>query len=261
MKTFYNYESYIGKTINNLTIISIVKNKGYIRFKCRCVCGKIRNIISISVIRGVAKSCGCRKRNTTNLSGHRFGLWLVTDKHEQRLKDKNRNDYFWLCKCECGNESWVNTSKLISGLSLSCGCGSKKLISQKSKKKDGEAAFNMVYYQYKAVAKKYARCFELTKEQFLILSQKPCHYCGALPSNIRINRYNNGDFVYNGIDRVDSKKGYTINNCVPCCFWCNTMKSKYSVDEFLSHLRKILEYQNAQKPQKTKNVEVGEEDS
>ena len=31
-------------------------------------------------------------------------------------------------------------------------------------------------------------------------------------------------FVYNGIDRVDNSKGYTLNNILVCCYDCNTKK-------------------------------------
>jgi hypothetical protein len=246
-KTFYDYNSYVGETVGKLKIIRVIRGGKYIKFNCKCSCGNEKDIIGTHIIKGSVKSCGCRKRNITDLSGHRFGSWSVTDQYEQRLKHKNRNDYFWLCECDCGNKSWVNTSKLIAGLSLSCGCTSNQIISQKAKKPKGEAAFNLVYYQYGAMAKKRDKCFKLTKKQFFDLSQTPCHYCGAMPSNIRINRYNNGDFIYNGIDRIDNDGGYNVDNCVPCCHWCNTMKSKYSVDEFLEHIIKILDYRNDKK--------------
>lgn len=31
--------------------------------------------------------------------------------------------------------------------------------------------------------------------------------------------------LYQGIDRVNSKIGYTLGNVVPCCKKCNTVKS------------------------------------
>jgi hypothetical protein len=30
-----------------------------------------------------------------------------------------------------------------------------------------------------------------------------------------------------GLDRIDSKKGYTKDNCVPCCGFCNNLKAWY----------------------------------
>lgn len=35
--------------------------------------------------------------------------------------------------------------------------------------------------------------------------------------------------------------GYTVNNCVPCCWRCNQMKSNMSIDEFRTIIRVIHE--------------------
>jgi hypothetical protein len=60
-----------------------------------------------------------------------------------------------------------------------------------------------------------------------------CYYCG----------YKNSDFV-NGIDRIDSKKGYILDNCVACCKMCNYMKGSLSVDVFIKRVEHILTNQN-----------------
>ena len=62
--------------------------------------------------------------------------------------------------------------------------------------------------------------FFLTKEQFMTLWQKDCHYCGEKIDEI-------------GIDRIDNSKGYSIENCVPCCIDCNKMKMTKTVEQFL----------------------------
>ena len=41
----------------------------------------------------------------------------------------------------------------------------------------------------------------------------------------------------NGIDRINSDKGYTIDNCVPCCAQCNHMKLDYTTEEFLTKIK------------------------
>lgn len=69
--------------------------------------------------------------------------------------------------------------------------------------------------------------FLLTFEQFSAFWQKPCHYCGGLITTI-------------GLDRVDSSKGYFVDNVVPCCEVCNIIKSTLPVDAWLSHLRRIV---------------------
>lgn len=52
-----------------------------------------------------------------NISGHRFGRLVALEP----LNISNRRKH-WLCKCDCGNESVVETYALTKGLTKSCGC-------------------------------------------------------------------------------------------------------------------------------------------
>ena len=45
-----------------------------------------------------------------------------------------------------------------------------------------------------------------------------------------------GSFTFSGIDRVDGHKGYSIENCVPCCKKCNLKKNKVSIDIMIKSL-------------------------
>jgi hypothetical protein len=45
---------------------------------------------------------------------------------------------------------------------------------------------------------------------------------------------------YNGIDRVDSKFGYTIENSVTCCALCNYTKNDTPYPEWIAHMEKII---------------------
>lgn len=65
-----------------------------------------------------------------------------------------------------------------------------------------------------------------------------CYYCGKSKDDGKLFRKN----IYNGIDRVNNKNGYNINNCVACCKVCNYMKSNLGKDEFISHINKIYYY-------------------
>lgn len=53
-----------------------------------------------------------------DLKGLQFGKWIVL---EIILGYKKENN-FWLCRCECGNEKVVYGQSLIRGSSKSCGC-------------------------------------------------------------------------------------------------------------------------------------------
>ena len=71
--------------------------------------------------------------------------------------------------------------------------------------------------------------FELTKEEFDNIRKKICYICGKKPSI----------FHRNGIDRIDSALGYTVDNCNACCGDCNFMKSNFDYDDFFEKIIKI----------------------
>lgn len=43
-------------------------------------------------------------------------------------------------------------------------------------------------------------------------------------------------FLFNGIDRMDSKLGYSDSNCVPCCGAANFAKRRMPYSDFVSWL-------------------------
>lgn len=77
------------------------------------------------------------------------------------------------------------------------------------------------YDLYKAHAKARGLPFLITFEEFLTFWQKPCYYSGHAIATI-------------GIDRIDNKKGYELNNIVSCCKVCNFMKGALSHEDFIT---------------------------
>jgi hypothetical protein len=73
------------------------------------------------------------------------------------------------------------------------------------------------------------REYSLPEEHAISLLLEGCVYCGDKGG---------------GLDRVDSSKGYTVENTVSCCTTCNTMKMDMPLDNWLSHMAKILEKHN-----------------
>ena len=88
---------------------------------------------------------------------------------------------------------------------------------------------NGQYHEYKKHAKKRKIEFNLTQNDCTAFYNTNCHYCGDSLNGI-------------GIDRVDSSKGYSLGNVVPCCSKCNFMKHVLTTDEFLTHIKKIIEH-------------------
>ncbi len=142
----------------------------------------------------------------------------------------------WNCECSCGNVCEVSGSDLMRSHTTSCGCNRRKEY--------GYAAMIKVLTDYKRHAKIKNINFDLSEDEFIFLTKQNCHYCGCEPSQISNKIDSNGEYIYNGIDRVNQDEGYTIDNCVSCCSECNYMKNTQSQDGFLSMVKRIYEYQN-----------------
>lgn len=84
------------------------------------------------------------------------------------------------------------------------------------------------YMDYSQSANKRGYKMELTEEQFTELIMKSCYYCSYFVEKSIV-----------GVDRYDNDKDYTIENCVPCCKWCNRMKLNQPTEEFLERCRRI----------------------
>jgi hypothetical protein len=100
---------------------------------------------------------------------------------------------------------------------------------------------------------------DLPFDVFYNLSQLNCFYCNSpcencfnvykrsLPITLKsfkkrnfddrcsaaYYKFNNGYYLYSGLDRVDSSKDHTIDNVVPCCIQCNKAKNNNAMDVFL----------------------------
>lgn len=171
-----------------------------------------------------------------DLTGKRFGK-LQALKRLGSVQTGGRKFARWLCVCDCGNLTKVRTGHLTKpNGTRSCGC---LQVSHPLPK--GEGQFNQVFASYRRQARGRNYSFELTKDEFRELVSSNCHYCDSPPTSVQSQVRANGDFVYNGVDRMDNSKGYSVENCVPCCKLCNFMKRDLTVDQFLEHIKKIMD--------------------
>ena len=166
-------------------------------------------------------------------TGQVFGKLTVIKRNGT---DKNLNA-MWLCKCECGKEITVRGHNLRQGTN-SCGCLREEIQRERLRKTSGLASMRQVINNYKRNAKRSGRIWNITEEQFKELTQKDCYYCGAKPNNMAKNLYYNGNYKYNGLDRVNSNKDYTIDNVVPCCKTCNIAKHQMTLQEYKEWVKK-----------------------
>lgn len=175
----------------------------------------------------------------------KYGKLLVIGKADsKRIKDGNSAVY-WLCKCDCGNTVEVSSSCLGSKRpTRSCGCLQKEAVRLTGKscfKGVGVAGTNSLYTRYRRGAQYRNLEFSLTKEEFKKLLFESCYYCKDGLKSIWRRSEVNQKLEYNGIDRVDPKMGYVLNNVVTCCKDCNIAKTDFTKEEFFSIVKKIYE--------------------
>jgi hypothetical protein len=171
-----------------------------------------------------------------NLVGARFNRLVVLKKVESRLYGTTKKR-MWECLCDCGKTITVCTGSLSSNTTSSCGCYASEVKGQngtKSRYKIAKrsAGYRRIFTSYISNAINRGVEFSLTDEQFYELLNKNCHYCNIEPSNLLDKTYY--AIKYNGVDRKDNNKGYTLENSVPCCRMCNIAKNKNTYEEFIN---------------------------
>lgn len=130
------YEEYIGQTLNEWTILDYIGKKSknpYMR--CKCSCGKEKEVSFYSIKSGRSKSCGHLARQLfkennpnplKNEVGNKHGRLTVLS----RVEKEGETRAFWLCRCDCGNEIIVSGKDLRNGHTSSCGCYRKEFLQE-----------------------------------------------------------------------------------------------------------------------------------
>jgi hypothetical protein len=176
-----------------------------------------------------------------NLINKKFGRLLVI--REVDIKERTSGRVSWLCKCDCGKEVIIEGANLVNNHTRSCGCLNDEMRVKRAKHM---YKVNIKYTPRITSARRiWLRRYhdaDLTFDDFYKLSQMNCYYCGLSPNNKANSAKENykssqeakenGDFIYNGLDRIDNSKGHTLENCVSCCKFCNRAKMDMTIDEF-----------------------------
>lgn len=83
----------IGNVYNRLTVIDIVRKKGFY-LVCRCECGNVKEVQKSNVLSGKTKSCGCYHREITTthgMNGTRF--YRIWQHMRNRCNNENSSHY------------------------------------------------------------------------------------------------------------------------------------------------------------------------
>jgi len=149
-------------------------------------------------------------------------------------------------KCECGVEFKAIGTRLRKGDLKSCkNCSFKDREFNKQKiVTQIEQLYNHnIVIRCKDSKKNISNNLSLIDFEKLIYQN--CYYCGDEPKpslRFKNRKYlNSKTILINGVDRIDSDLGYSIENCVPCCTICNKMKMDLKQNEFILKIEKIMD--------------------
>ncbi|MGO8948479.1 MAG: hypothetical protein ACLQUY_12625 [Ktedonobacterales bacterium] len=181
-------------------------------------------------------------------TGERYGRLTVI---EYAGKEFKRGSWYraWRCLCDCGQSITVLWPDLKDGSTRSCGClqsenralyggaaGANRLPT-------GASAFRQLLILYRKSARERGYAFDLNEDEFRSIIEQPCYYCSALPSRTFPGvKGTNGEYVCNGIDRIDSTIGYVKGNVRPSCWICNRAKADMPEADFLAWVARIASF-------------------
>lgn len=146
-------------------------------------------------------------RKYVDLKGKRFGRLLVLDRNGIA---KNGNIQ-WLCQCDCGNQTIVDSQSLKRNFTKSCGCLRKELVT-KNKTKHGMygTRLNYIWNSMKQ------RCINSNNDAYKYYGARGIKVCDEWLNDF-MNFYNwaiNSGYQDNlTLDRINVNGNYEPNNC------------------------------------------------
>ena len=199
------------------------------------------------------------RKKFINLSGEKIGVLVVQNFSREKIswrmsqdREGNRREkkspeiaYMWLCQCDCGKITEKSHKYLLNkrrkASPASCGCKSYdparlRLLDTK------HVAFVTLYCRYRSKAVLRGIMFSLSKEEAKTMFESKCFYCDQPPQQKQQRTARVGNYIYNGIDRIDSSVGYTWENSVPCCKTCNMAKGAMEIFEFSAWIEKVYKH-------------------
>lgn len=175
------------------------------------------------------------------------------------MSEKRKKPCYFV-KCDCGSpiKSILKSTLLDKRHPVSsCGCLVKEKAGFVS---DREIALKKLLYiklkeRHVKTLKEDLKEF-INFEDFCLRIEEPCYYCGLIETDTSMDTKSkmivNNDIIYkpvtgtiykhNGIDRIDSNKGYVVDNVIPCCKYCNIAKSDMTQKEFYDWIESVYNY-------------------
>lgn len=127
------FEDFSHRRFGSMEVIerAYKPNDKHTFWRCKCDCGKEFISRADAIKNYKVLSCGCYLGKINNLVGQTYNLLKVIAIDDEKTRQKGRA--YFLCQCDCGNQTIVRGSQLLDGSAQSCGClrssGEQKIAS------------------------------------------------------------------------------------------------------------------------------------
>jgi hypothetical protein len=217
------------------------KNKwGKRHWLCKCDCGNEKIITGYNLLMGYTKSCGCL--GGVDLIGKTFNKLTVIKLLSKT--DKICHDRYWLCKCDCGNETKVRQSHLVNENIKSCGCEQFQTGS-KHPCWTGFGEFSGTFFRTIEHGAKIRNLeFSITKEYIWKLFINQNKRCALTGLALWFSKFSGGNDGNASLDRINSSRGYAEGNVQWVHKDINKMKMEFSTEKLFEYCKLICQHQN-----------------
>lgn len=182
--------------------------------KLNCHQAWISSLFKKFKIRARSMSEACAKLHIIDIKNQIFGYLTVID----FVQTNERKNAVWRCQCRCGIIKNISGPSLLQGKVRSCGCLRKEIMSnsfnEKNKNWKGyEEISGSIWSSIKSGAASRNLEFSIKIEEAWDLFLKQDRKCALTSWPIHLNYDElNKSLKTASLDRIDSDKGYTIDN-------------------------------------------------
>ena len=177
--------------------------------------------------------------------GTRFSKWTTLEKVSTATTDKYKRQQF-LCRCECGTEKLVDAYNLTNNKSSGCiHCFNQDRVESKNTSWRG---YEEIPSSWFSRFKRYAKSdFDITMEYVwnqYIKQNKKCALSG-MPISFQNDHPSGQKYIGRSctasIDRIDSNKGYTVDNIQLVHKDVNIMKNAFNQEYYIKICKAVTE--------------------
>lgn len=183
-----------------------------------------------------------RAKRIKDITGKTFGKLTVLNLHHRNERGK----VFYMCQCACGRQAIVCRCNLLRGITKSCGCFKDEELKRLHFQGIGELHgkfFNHIAYH----AKRRNLPFEITCQQAWDKFIQQGRQCALTGEPIHFKQYTSKGEQTASLDRIDSSKGYTVNNIQWIHKTVNKMKMSLPESVFFDWIVKIFFHKSLDK--------------